>query len=79
MKINFLNSLLAICFALAFLIGATAQPEAQGFGRDDSGSLGNLQVGMQLPDVSLYDSDGNTFHLTQLKGSYSVLVFGCLT
>ncbi len=36
-------------------------------------------VGESLPDVSLFDADGKPFHLRNLKGDYTVLVFGCLT
>lgn len=37
------------------------------------------KVGELLPDASGYDAEGNEFKLSSLKGSYSVLVFGCLT
>ena len=36
-------------------------------------------VGGPLPDISVYDSEGNPYRIGQLKGQYSVLVFGCLT
>ena len=36
-------------------------------------------VGSSLPVVSAFDADGNSFTLTELKGNYAVLVFGCLT
>ncbi len=36
-------------------------------------------VGDRLPDVTLFDSEGKRFPLRQLKGHYTVLVFGCLT
>lgn len=36
-------------------------------------------VGDPLPDVSVYDADGKPFETSQLRGHYSVLVFGCLT
>jgi cytochrome oxidase Cu insertion factor (SCO1/SenC/PrrC family) len=32
-----------------------------------------------LPDVVVYDEDGREFSLTELRGEYAVLVFGCLT
>ena len=35
--------------------------------------------GKQLPDVTAWDEDGREFSLTELRGEYSVLVFGCLT
>jgi hypothetical protein len=37
------------------------------------------KVGEALPDASGYDAEGKEFKLSRLKGSYSVLVFGCLT
>ena len=38
-----------------------------------------LRVGMTLPDVSAYDADGNELRMSELRGHYTVLVFGCLT
>lgn len=37
------------------------------------------KVGEALPDATGYDAKGREFKLSRLKGSYSVLVFGCLT
>ncbi|GAB4144730.1 MAG: hypothetical protein Tsb009_16550 [Planctomycetaceae bacterium] len=37
------------------------------------------KVGAQLPDLSAFDANGKPFKLSQLKGSHSVIVFGCLT
>jgi len=61
----------------------------------DSGSLpaqksarGQLQsgfaakappIGAELPDASGYTADGKPFNLRELKGKYTVIVFGCLT
>ena len=36
-------------------------------------------IGDSLPVVKVYLADGTPFSTSQLKGSYSVLVFGCLT
>ncbi len=36
-------------------------------------------VGEQLPNVQAYNAAGETIHLGELKGNYTVLVFGCLT
>ena len=36
-------------------------------------------VGDSLPDVQVYLSDGTPFSTGELKGNYTVLVFGCLT
>lgn len=38
-----------------------------------------IAPGSSLPDVKAYDETGREFSLTELKGQYSVLVFGCLT
>ena len=37
------------------------------------------RVGDQLPAVTAWAADGREFSLTELRGDYSVLVFGCLT
>ncbi|MFT5366337.1 MAG: hypothetical protein ACI8V2_001284 [Candidatus Latescibacterota bacterium] len=39
----------------------------------------NLPVDVPLPSVIVYDAQGQAFNLSELKGSYSVLVSGCLT
>ncbi len=36
-------------------------------------------IGKQLPDVSVFDADGNPLSLRSLKEHYTVLVLGCLT
>jgi len=36
-------------------------------------------IGEPMPELSAYDGDGGKFELGSLKGSYTVLVFGCLT
>jgi cytochrome oxidase Cu insertion factor (SCO1/SenC/PrrC family) len=36
-------------------------------------------IGQPLPNVKLYTAEGKEFSTSQLKGSYTVLVFGCLT
>ena len=36
-------------------------------------------VGDQLPDLRAYNSAGEPIQLGNLKGNYTVLVFGCLT
>ena len=33
----------------------------------------------QMPDVNVFDSKGTPLSTATLKGSYTVLVFGCLT
>lgn len=36
-------------------------------------------IGAELPDASGYTADGEPFNLRDLRGEYTVLVFGCLT
>lgn len=36
-------------------------------------------IGSMIPDVRGYTADGKPFSLRDLKGQYTVLVFGCLT
>jgi Ca2+-binding EF-hand superfamily protein len=38
-----------------------------------------LKIGSPLPEISIFDADGNAFETADLKGGYSVIVFGCLT
>ncbi|MGB7343429.1 MAG: hypothetical protein WBD20_04410 [Pirellulaceae bacterium] len=33
----------------------------------------------KLPDLEVYDEQGNPFRLAQSRGKHSVVVFGCLT
>ena len=35
--------------------------------------------GTMLPNTSAYDEQGEKFSTAELRGSYTVLVFGCLT
>ncbi|MCA9059339.1 MAG: hypothetical protein KDA85_12605 [Planctomycetaceae bacterium] len=35
--------------------------------------------GSLIPDVSIFDEQGQSFSTSQLRGEYSVVVFGCLT
>jgi cytochrome oxidase Cu insertion factor (SCO1/SenC/PrrC family) len=37
------------------------------------------EIGELLPNLEVIDSQGKPFPLRNLKGSYTVLVFGCLT
>lgn len=36
-------------------------------------------AGTQLPSVAAFDENGQPFSTDQLRGNYTVLVFGCLT
>ena len=40
---------------------------------------GGPAVGETLPDITAFDANGKPFRLSSLKGSHTVLVFGCLT
>lgn len=55
---------------IALIAPVLAQP-----GRGGSLSL----EGRQLPVVKAFDETGQVFTTASLKGSYTVLVFGCLT
>ncbi len=76
-----------ICLGVAFYLGAStlgfAQPVAPGDGfreaRRESFEASTPAIGDPMPDLSAYDGDGGKFELGSLKGSYTVLVFGCLT
>lgn len=50
-------------------------------GNSDPGRLNQagLKIGSPLPEVTIVDAEGRQFETASLKGSYSVLVFGCLT
>jgi cytochrome oxidase Cu insertion factor (SCO1/SenC/PrrC family) len=37
------------------------------------------RVGEAVPDVRLYDASGQPRQLSELRGAYTVLIFGCLT
>jgi cytochrome oxidase Cu insertion factor (SCO1/SenC/PrrC family) len=57
---------------------AIAQRGGPSRGGDSSGG-GLPAVGTKLPDVSAFDEQGEKFSTSSLRGSYTVLVFGCLT
>jgi len=56
----------------------------RGVGGDNRTGAGTLEraglnVGQQMPDVTVYDENGEKFPLSRAKGKHTVLVFGCLT
>lgn len=63
------------------------QPERRNPGRgsrpgsDGSASLNRagLRVGMKMPEIKVHDDQGKPLNTASLKGSYTVLTFGCLT
>ena len=76
---------------IAGLVAVTAGPSAS-YGQvpGQGGQSGRSQVssafqraspgiGEPIPEVTVYTADGKEFSTSQLKGSYTVLVFGCLT
>lgn len=74
--------MLTACLCLLLVGPLWAQP------RGDSALLNQLQsrfestapaVGEPLPHIQVFDEKGQPFQLKNLKGSYTVLVFGCLT
>jgi len=72
-RLSILNVLLSILTG-----NALAQPGAGGPRARPGGS--NLpKVGSMLPDVVVFDDEGNEFSTKTLRGQYSLLVFGCLT
>lgn len=38
-----------------------------------------LKIGQPLPKLTIHDDKGNDFRLSDVKGKYAVIVFGCLT
>jgi cytochrome oxidase Cu insertion factor (SCO1/SenC/PrrC family) len=66
--------LLALFLTLWSLVGA--QPGGRG---NDRLERAGLKVGQDLPQANLYTADGRHFSLSELGGSYTVLIFGCLT
>lgn len=61
--------------------GSNGARRGGGDSRAGSGTLqrAGLKVGQQMPDVIIYDENGEKFPLSRLKGKHAVLVFGCLT
>jgi len=62
----------------------SAQSQRDSTGYSDRGPKAIFErsapkVGDPLPELLAYDSQGEEFPLSSLRGSYAVLVFGCLT
>lgn len=58
------------------------QPNVRrGFRAGGSNRVGSsgIRIGSPLPNVMVYGEDGNALAFASLKGSFSVVVFGCLT
>jgi hypothetical protein len=58
-----------------------SQPAGGGrsFPGGSSGAFGFPQAGDPLPEMTVYDAQGDPFELASVKGKPTVLVFGCLT
>lgn len=77
----------AAALALGLVTGTSAQPKKKQGNPARAKILRRLNaeftkgpaVGQLLPDVTLHTADGKPFPLRSVKGSYTVLVFGCLT
>ena len=86
-----MSSRFSTLLRLAGLLAITCSPFASyGQRPGEGGQSGRSQVstafkrsspgiGEAIPDVTVYTADGKKFSTSQLKGSYTVLVFGCLT
>jgi hypothetical protein len=61
--------------------GSNGAQRGGGNSRTGSGTLerAGLKIGQQMPDVTIYDENGEKFSLSRVKGKHAVLVFGCLT
>jgi cytochrome oxidase Cu insertion factor (SCO1/SenC/PrrC family) len=73
-------SLVAVSFLSASV--AFGQPNQARSARDgviQSFDRKSPAVGEQLPDIKAYNAAGEPIRLGELKGNYTVLVFGCLT
>ena len=53
--------------------------DRRGRGGDDFLRSAGLELGKPLPDAAGYTADGKPFSLTDIKGSYAVIVCGCMT
>lgn len=67
--------------ALRRMFGSGNRSSRSGPGRSGAGALNSagLKVGDALPDVVAVNEKGGPFRLADVKGKYSVIVFGCLT
>ena len=69
-------------FLLIPVLGCTMMPILAQSPRDSRSRGGGSQIpqpGTNLPTVRAFDEQGRDFSTASLRGSYTVLVFGCLT
>ena len=64
---------------LPVLVGLLVATAARSQERERERGPLPLQEGDPIPEVSGFTAEGDPFPLSQLKGSYSVMAFGCLT
>jgi cytochrome oxidase Cu insertion factor (SCO1/SenC/PrrC family) len=73
----------ALCFPFTIALVLAALPAlayAQRSAQRDREFVTSLPAaGDPLPDVSVYTPEGRPLHTADLRGHYTVLVFGCLT
>ena len=50
-----------------------------GSGGSDALNRVGLKAGSPIPGIKIFDDQGKEFNTAALKGSYTVLTFGCLT
>ncbi|QDT13843.1 hypothetical protein K239x_58630 [Planctomycetes bacterium K23_9] len=62
----------------AFCI-ATTPAYSQATRTQRGGGELSIKPGSTLPTVKVFDEAGDAFSTASLRGSYSVVVFGCLT
>ena len=71
------SMLFAVALALATLPGALRAQTQQK--QDEKFPTNKPAEGDPLPDLAVYATDGKPIRTADLKGQYTVLVFGCLT
>ena len=79
MKCLFLSSVAVTLLSATIAVGQPRQDQSARDGVIQSFDRKSPAVGEQLPDLNAYNAAGETIRLGELKGNYSVLVFGCLT
>jgi hypothetical protein len=67
---------LSICVAIAGLVSMAVPHEAP---VEDDFAQARPTLGELLPELTVYSPDGREVATSNLRGSYVVLTFGCLT
>ena len=81
MGVVLLTTGLTLALAGGDVLGQPGGQGHRGGGRQMPKMFGEdaIDVGAPLPDVEVFSDTGKTFNTSQLKGKYTVIVFGCLT